>query len=65
MYVGMTRASDELHLFTAKQDNGKILEPSRFLKEIGRENMVTGVMPEIKIRQIHKQEIKKAQMKLF
>jgi superfamily I DNA/RNA helicase len=65
MYVGMTRASDALHIFSAKQDDGKILEPSRFLKEIGHENLIPGVIPEVKIRQIHKQEVKKAQMKLF
>jgi DNA helicase-2/ATP-dependent DNA helicase PcrA len=65
LYVGMTRASEELHLFSAKKDDFKNLEPSRFLKEIGHENLMPGVMPEVKIRQIHRHEIRKAQMKLF
>ncbi len=65
MYVGMTRAAQELHIFKNKKKKGEILEPSRFLNEIGSENMVPGEMPKVKIRQIKKREIKKAQMKLF
>ncbi|MBN2096712.1 ATP-dependent helicase [Candidatus Peregrinibacteria bacterium] len=65
MYVGMTRATEELHLFRKRKKEDRNLEPSRFLEEIGSENMVPGAMPEVKIEQIRKREIKKAQMKLF
>jgi len=65
LYVGMTRATHELHLFRTKSKKEKMLEPSRFLNEISSENLVPGKMPEIRIRQIKKREIKKAQMKLF
>jgi len=65
LYVGMTRATDELHIFTNKKREDRIQEPSRFLKEIGYENMVPGKMPEVKIQKINRREIKKAQLKLF
>ena len=64
-YVGMTRATEQLHIFSNKKKEGKNLERSRFLNEIGSENLVPEQLPEIKIRQIKKREIKKAQMKLF
>ena len=65
LYVGMTRATHELHIFRNKKREGRELMPSRFLKEIGSDNFVSGKMPEVKIRQIQRREIKKAQMKLF
>jgi len=65
MYVGMTRATEELHLFRTQKKESRSLKPSRFLEEIGSENMTSGAMPEVKIEQIRKREIKKAQMKLF
>ena len=64
-YVGMTRATHELHIFCNKKKEGKNLERSRFLNEIGFENLIPEQLPEVKIRQIKKREIKKAQMKLF
>ena len=64
-YVGMTRATDELHILHSKQINSIPRETSRFIKECGLENFVLGSMPEVKIRQIHHREMKKAQMKLF
>ena len=64
-YVGITRATHELHIFSNKKKEGKELKPSRFLDEIGFENLVPEQLPEVKIRQIKKREIKKAQMKLF
>ncbi len=34
-YVGITRAKDILHLYHSSQVNGRDMEPSRFLKEMG------------------------------
>ena len=63
--MGMTRATEQLHIFINKKKEGKNLERSRFLGEIGHENLIAEQLPEVKIRQIKKREIKKAQMKLF
>lgn len=38
LYVGMTRASETLHLFSTKKKYEKKQEPSRFLEEMMREN---------------------------
>ena len=38
LYVGMTRASETLHLFSTKKKYEKKQEPSRFLEEVMREN---------------------------
>ena len=64
-YVGMTRATKELHILRNKKKEGRELPPSRFLNEVGSDNMVDGKMPEVKIRQIKRKEIKKSQMILF
>ncbi len=65
LYVGMTRATRDLHLFFCTQKFAETLSPSRFLDEIGYSNMIFGKLPETKVRSIHRKEIKKAQMKLF
>jgi len=65
LYVGMTRATRDLHLFFCTQKFSEILAPSRFLDEIGYSNMIFGKLPETKVRSIHRKEVKKAQMKLF
>lgn len=36
-YVGVTRAKEELHLYTSKKINGKEMTPSRFLDELMQE----------------------------
>jgi len=65
LYVGMTRATRDLHLFFCTQKFAEPTFPSRFLEEIGYSNMIFGKLPETTVRSIHRKEIRKAQMKLF
>lgn len=58
LYVGMTRARGDLHLFCKG-------EKSRFLTEIGMENMVLEKLPPIRAEKLKKKEMKRAQMSLF
>lgn len=59
LYVGMTRASNELHLLVNCK-NGK---ESRFIKEIGP--MGLGILPEPNIKRLKKWKNKRAQQALF
>lgn len=59
LYVGMTRASNELHLLT-NCFRGK---ESRFIKEIGP--MELGILPEANIKRLKKWKNKRAQGALF
>ncbi|MBN1258550.1 UvrD-helicase domain-containing protein [Candidatus Peregrinibacteria bacterium] len=65
LYVGMTRATEELHLLGAKKTGNKELKPSRFLAEIGHANMATGQLPEKAAIRLKRKAIKQAQMKMF
>jgi DNA helicase II / ATP-dependent DNA helicase PcrA len=65
LYVGMTRATRDLHLFFCNQKFAETLAPSRFLDEIGYATMLFGKLPEAKVQSIHLRQVKKAQMKLF
>lgn len=58
LYVGMTRAQEELHLVT----NG---ERSRFLTEIGEDCLTWAELDEKKVSRIRRKEAKEAQGKLF
>ena len=58
LYVGMTRAQEELHLVT----NG---EQSRFLAEIAEDCLMRAELDEQKVRRVRRREAKEAQMKLF
>lgn len=65
LYVGMTRAKEELHLFCKQTKNEKEQSSSRFLAEIKEENLHLGTLPEERRQRLRKKEMKKAQMKLF
>ena len=65
LYVGMTRATEQLHLFSNQKANGKPLKNSSFLAEIGSENLTPAQLPDDRARQMKKREIRKSQMKLF
>lgn len=60
LYVGMTRAREELHLFCNTKQ-----KKSRFLDEIGEKNMVYMSLPERRAQKLKRRELKEAQMKLF
>lgn len=59
LYVGMTRALNELHLFS----NKKTGKPSRFLREIG--NYEIEALPQERASRLKKRKIKQAQASLF
>lgn len=59
LYVGMTRASTELHLLI-NRFQGK---ESRFIKEIGPMNL--GILPEANVKRLKKRKNKRAQGALF
>lgn len=65
LYVGMTRAREQLHFFTACARDSKPTEPSRFLAEIGTENLTHGTLPEHRALASRRKQVKKAQMSLF
>jgi superfamily I DNA/RNA helicase len=65
LYVGMTRATRDLHLFFCIQKFSDMQSPSRFLDEIGYSNMLFGKLPEDLVQNLRRREIRKAQMKLF
>lgn len=65
LYVGMTRAREQLHLFTARARDSKSTEPSRFLAEIGHEYLTRGILPEHRALASRRKQVKKAQMSLF
>ena len=65
LYVGMTRATEELHLFYSKKVYDKQKDRSRFLGEIGIENMIYQRLSEDRAEKLKRKEIKKAQMTLF
>ncbi len=60
LYVGMTRAKEDLHLFYNQKN-----KRSKFLGEIGVKNIVSQCLPEKKRQRIKKKEFKKAQLQLF
>ena len=64
-YVGMTRAKEDLHLFYTKKRGDSIMDRSRFLKEIGTDNLFLQVLSEKRAEKLKKKEIKRAQMSLF
>lgn len=59
LYVGMTRALNELHFFS----NKKTGKPSRFLEEIG--NYEIGSLPQERASRLKKRKMKRAQASLF
>jgi superfamily I DNA/RNA helicase len=59
LYVGMTRATQQLHLFT----NRKKGPASQFLREIIPPQIA--VLPEARSRRLKKRKLKRAQMSLF
>lgn len=65
LYVGMTRAKEELHLIYTDKISGKNSEHSRFLVEIGLENMFIAKLPDKQTSKIKNRELKKAQLTLF
>ena len=65
LYVGMTRATKDLHLFFCDQKFTEIKTPSRFLDEIGYTNMIFGKLPDAKVQSIRRKQITKSQMQLF
>lgn len=65
LYVGMTRATKDLHFFFCVKKMAQERQASRFLEEIGYSTMAFGMLPEKTEISIHRRQIKKAQMKLF
>jgi|GEM_PF-3193807 len=65
MFMGMTRAKEQLHLFRARTIDGVEFNPSRFLAEIGPEHMVYGHLSENRSPKKKPQQIKEAQQSLF
>jgi len=65
LYVGMTRAKEDLHLFCSKRRGEKEMNRSRFLKEIGSDNFFLQVLPEKRGEKLRKKELRRAQMRLF
>jgi DNA helicase II / ATP-dependent DNA helicase PcrA len=65
LYVGMTRATKQLHLFTSRKMDSNLLEPSRFLGEIGAESLSYGRLPERGTINTELTQMRKDQMKMF
>ncbi|MBT5016260.1 ATP-dependent helicase [Candidatus Peregrinibacteria bacterium] len=65
MYVGMTRAAEQLYLLTARGRDSKQQEPSRFIAEIGTDHLTYGQLPERRAITSRRKQVKKAQTKLF
>lgn len=65
LYVGMTRAREQLYLFTNLKNDSKNLEVSRFIAEIGPENLTYGKLPDKRITATRRKQVKKAQTVLF
>lgn len=65
LYVGMTRAKEELHLIYTSKISGKKSERSRFLVEIGLENIDLAKLPEKQTTKLRRMELKRAQLTLF
>ncbi|MBI5412516.1 ATP-dependent helicase [Candidatus Peregrinibacteria bacterium] len=65
MYVGMTRAIEELHLVTVKNRRGEPVLPSCFLSEIPEEFLVSGGFSDWYLKQQKNRKKKLAQPSLF
>lgn len=65
LYVGMTRAREQLHLFTTRKVDSKAMDPSRFIGEIGPENLTYGKLPEKRVTSSRRKQVKKAQVRMF
>jgi superfamily I DNA/RNA helicase len=65
LYVGMTRAKEQLHLFTNRTNDSEPLDPSRFINEIGADHLTYGKIPEKRVVATISPQLKKAQMKMF
>jgi superfamily I DNA/RNA helicase len=65
LYMGMTRATRDLHLFFCIQKFAAMQAPSRFLDEIGYPNMRIGKLPDQTTQGDKRREARKAQMELF
>lgn len=65
LYMGMTRAQEQLHLFTTLKVDTKSLEPSRFLTEIGPEHLVIGTLPTQRALAARRKQVKKSQLAMF
>lgn len=65
LYVGMTRAKEELHLFRKCAVDGKPREASRFIAEIGPEHLTRGALPAHRAIASRRKQVKKAQLTMF
>lgn len=65
LYVGMTRAKEELHLISTQKVGQKAMAPSRFLNEIGLDHLKERFLPQVRKSALVKKRMKKAQMKMF
>ena len=65
LYVGMTRAKEQLHLFRTCAIDSEPREASRFIVEIGTTHLTYGHLPDKRVTLNLKKEVKKAQMTMF
>lgn len=65
LYVGMTRAREQLYLLRSRSRDSKEQDPSRFIAEIGTDYLTYGQLPDRRALASHRTQVKKAQIKMF
>lgn len=65
LYVGMTRAREQLYLLRSRSRDSKELSPSRFIAEIGTDHLAFDQLPDYQARASRRIQVKKAQIKMF
>jgi len=65
LYVGMTRAQEQLYLLRSRARDSKELDPSRFIAEISTDHLTYGQLPDRQALASRRKQVKKAQTKLF
>lgn len=65
LYVGMTRAKEQLHLFRTRSIDSVPRDASRFIGDIGADHLTYGVLPDKRTISNRKTQAKKAQISMF
>ena len=65
LYVGMTRAKEQLHLFRTRSIDSAPLDASRFIGNIGVDHLTYGVLPDKRTVSRHQTHVKKTQTSMF